>query len=52
MKGLLIKDLCLLRGQKRILPVFLILTVWFTVMFRDGFALPRTISGAMKRGVP
>ena len=40
MKGLLIKDLCLLRGQKRILPVFLILTVWFTVMFRDGFAFP------------
>ncbi len=40
MKGLLIKDLCLLRNQKRIVPVFLILTVWFTVMFKDGFAFP------------
>ena len=40
MKGLLIKDLCLLRGQKRLLPIFLFLAVWFTAMFRDGFSFP------------
>ncbi len=40
MKGLLIKDLCLLRSQKRLLPVFLLLAVWFTVMHQDGFAFP------------
>ena len=40
MKGLLIKDLCLLRGQKRLLPIFILLAVWFTVMHQDGFAFP------------
>ena len=40
MKGLLIKDLCLLRGQKRIVPLFLLLAVWFTVLHQDGFAFP------------
>ena len=40
MKGLLIKDLCLLRGQKRLLPIFLLLAVWFTAMFKDGYAFP------------
>ena len=40
MKGLLIKDLCLLKSQKKILPVYLILAVWFTVMHNDGFGVP------------
>ena len=40
MKGLLIKDLCLLRGQKRLLPIFLLLAIWFTALFQDGFAFP------------
>ena len=40
MKGLLIKDLCLLKSQKKILPVYLMLTVWFTVMHNDGFGVP------------
>ncbi len=40
MNGLMIKDLCLLRNQKKLLPVFLILAVWFTVMNNDGFAFP------------
>ena len=40
MKGLLIKDLCLLKSQKKILPVYLLLAVWFTVMHNDGFGLP------------
>ena len=40
MKGLLIKDFCLLRGQKRLLPIFLFLAIWFTVMFRDGYSFP------------
>ncbi|MBP5725914.1 MAG: ABC-2 transporter permease [Clostridia bacterium] len=40
MKGLLLKDLCLLKSQKRILPVYLMLSVWFTVMHNDGFGVP------------
>ena len=40
MKGLLIKDFCLLRNQKKILPVYLMLAVWFTAMHNDGFAFP------------
>ena len=40
MKGLLIKDLCLLKNQKRLLPVFALLAVWFTVLHTDGFAFP------------
>ena len=40
MKGLLIKDLCLLRGQKRLLPMIALLAVWFTALFEDGFAFP------------
>lgn len=40
MKGLLIKDLCLLKSQKKILPVYLMLAVWFTVMHNDGFGVP------------
>lgn len=32
MKGLLIKDFCLLRSQSRTIPIFLILAVWFAVM--------------------
>ena len=32
MKGLLIKDFCLLRNQSRTIPIFLILAVWFAVM--------------------
>ena len=40
MKGLLIKDLCLLRNQKKILPVYLLLAVWFTAMHNDGFGFP------------
>ena len=40
MKGLLVKDLCLLRNQKRLLPIFLILTAWFTVLHTDGFSFP------------
>ena len=40
MKGLLIKDLCLLRSQKRLLPVFLLLAILFTARFQDGFAFP------------
>lgn len=40
MKGLLIKDFCLLRNQKRILPIYLLLAVWFTAFHNDGFAFP------------
>ena len=40
MKGLLIKDFCLLKNQKRLLPVFALLAVWFTVLHTDGFAFP------------
>ena len=40
MKGLLIKDFCLLRNQRKILPVYLMLAVWFTAMHNDGFAFP------------
>ena len=40
MKGLLIKDFCLLKHQKRLLPVFALLAVWFTVLHTDGFAFP------------
>ncbi len=40
MKGLMIKDLCLLRNQRRILPIYLILAVWFTALHNDGFAFP------------
>ena len=40
MKGLLVKDLCLLRNQKRLLPIFLILTGWFTALHTDGFSFP------------
>ena len=40
MKGLLVKDFCLLRNQKRLLPIFLILTAWFTVLHTDGFSFP------------
>ncbi len=40
MKGLLIKDLCLLKGQKKILPVYLFLAIWFTAMHNDAFSLP------------
>ena len=40
MKGLLIKDLCLLKNQKRLLPLFALLAVWFTVLHTDGFAFP------------
>ena len=40
MKGLLIKDFCLLRNQKRLLPIFALLAVWFTVLHTDGFAFP------------
>ena len=40
MKGLMIKDFCLLGNQKKILPVYLLLMVWFTVMHSDGFAFP------------
>ena len=40
MKGLLIKDFCLLRNQKRLLPIFGLLAVWFTVLHTDGFAFP------------
>ena len=38
MKGLLIKDLCLLKNQKRVLPILLLLAVWFTLMHQDSFA--------------
>ncbi len=38
MKGLLIKDLCILKNQKRILPIYALLSVWFTVVYDDGFA--------------
>lgn len=38
MKGLLIKDFCLLKNQKRVLPIVLLLAVWFTVMHQDSFA--------------
>lgn len=38
MKGLLIKDFCLLRNQKRILPIFLLLAIFFSSMHDDGFA--------------
>ena len=40
MKGLLIKDFCLLRNQRRILPIYLMLAVWFTAMHNDGFGFP------------
>ena len=40
MKGLLVKDFCLLRNQKRLLPIFVILTGWFTALHADGFAFP------------
>ncbi len=40
MKGLLIKDFCLLRNQRRILPIYLLLAVWFTAMHNDGFGFP------------
>ena len=40
MKGLMIKDFCLLGNQKKILPVYLLLMVWFTAMHSDGFAFP------------
>ena len=40
MKGLLIKDFCLLRNQKRLLPIFALLAMWFTVLHTDGFAFP------------
>ncbi len=40
MKGLLIKDLCLLRNQKKLLPIFLILAVWFTAFDQNDFAFP------------
>ena len=40
MKGLLIKDFCLLKNQKRLLPIFALLAVWFTVLHTDGFAFP------------
>ena len=40
MKGLMIKDFCLLGNQKKILPVYLLLMVWFTIMHSDGFAFP------------
>ena len=40
MKGLLIKDLSLLRNQKRLLPVYLLLAVWFTFLHNDSFAFP------------
>ncbi len=40
MKGLLIKDLCLLRNQKKLLPIFLILAVWFTAFNGSSFAFP------------
>ena len=40
MKGLLIKDLCVLRNQKRLLPVFALLAVWFTFLMKDNFAFP------------
>ena len=40
MKGLLIKDFCLLRNQKRLVPIFALLAVWFTVLHTDGFASP------------
>ena len=37
MKGLLIKDFCLLRNQRKLLLIYPILAVWFTVMNNDGF---------------
>ncbi len=40
MKGLLIKDLCILKNQKRLLPIFLLLAVWFTALHNDAFAFP------------
>ena len=40
MKGLLIKDFCLLRNQRKILPVYIMLAVWFTAMHNDGFGFP------------
>ena len=40
MKGLLIKDFCLLRNQKKIVPIYLMLAVWFTAMHNDGFGFP------------
>lgn len=40
MKGLLIKDLCLLRSQRRLLPIFVLLAIWFTAMYSDSFVFP------------
>ena len=40
MKGLLIKDYCLLRNQRKILPIYLLLAVWFTAMGSDAFVFP------------
>lgn len=40
MKGLLIKDFCLLWNQKRILLVYPVLAVWFIAMNNDGFGFP------------
>ena len=39
MKGLLIKDFCLLRNQNRTVPIFLVLAVWFAVMNQITFCI-------------
>ena len=40
MKGLLIKDMFLLRNQKKILFIYPVLAIWFTVFYDDGFSFP------------
>ena len=37
MKGLLVKDLCLLKNQKKLIPVVVILAVWFTAFGMNTF---------------
>jgi len=38
MKGLLVKDLCLLKNQKKLIPIVVILAAWFTAFHMDSFA--------------
>jgi len=37
MKGLIIKDICLLKSQKNTMPVFLLLMLWFVLMDNISF---------------
>ena len=40
MKGLLLKDLLLLKNQKRILPLFLFVLIWMVMLGSASFAIP------------